>query len=725
MSTNSQLELSKVDDLDEMASKIEDYYRADTNVKSALSYNWERNHMFLDGKQWIIYDGDRGTGGQWKQLSVHSANEYIPRPVTNYVYDIYQTLKAYLVQHRPRSTVTPNTQLYRDKMGAKLATLVCETNWERIGEEKNYEYAASTGLVYGTVFKKDYWDLTTVSTVRVPRVEMQPVIDPQTGQVVGEEEREVLDENGDVVVDEMPLGDANTRVCEPYTISLDPLASDLHNTRWILESSIQPLEWIEEQFGREGDGYTGRFEEVKEETSLSGSMRRFYNLKTSSGVRAGQLQGAGGTSGVTDGIENTAVVKEYYERPSRKHPKGRLVVVANGIPLYGGPSPYSGPDLGDWHPFSEFRWEIVPGRFWGKSPLDDTTELNKHINSIDAAVILVRKTMAIPQKLIPKDSGIKPGEWTGRPGQEVYYRSTGGLPSTIEPTGVDAQVFQERSQKVEDMKNISGAIDILKGDRPPGVTAASALEMLYEVGTGKLKPCLDRWKQFIESSQKKQLKLISRMYREPRPEFIRMLHMKNKEIPSESIDRFIGADLYDNCNVKIEAGSNIPKLQSAEKAMLLQLAQIGSLDLQSPENKIEFNRRMGVVGFDSNQGIDVKRAEWENDLLEDSAENPDNRPVTLADEDHAVHKAVHMRRVKEPSFLSLPAAVQQGYMEHIAEHQMYEDMAKEQMMMEAAMSGQPMPPDQNGTTPEELQSAGKGVSSDVQETMLSSDVPKR
>lgn len=725
MSTNSQLELSKVDDLDEMASKIEDYYRADTNVKSALSYNWERNHMFLDGKQWIIYDGDRGTGGQWKQLSVHSANEYIPRPVTNYVYDIYQTLKAYLVQHRPRSTVTPNTQLYRDKMGAKLATLVCETNWERIGEEKNYEYAASTGLVYGTVFKKDYWDLTTVSTVRVPRVEMQPVIDPQTGQVVGEEEREVLDENGDVVVDEMPLGDANTRVCEPYTISLDPLASDLHNTRWILESSIQPLEWIEEQFGREGDGYTGRFEEVKEETSLSGSMRRFYNLKTSSGVRAGQLQGAGGTSGVTDGIENTAVVKEYYERPSRKHPKGRLVVVANGIPLYGGPSPYSGPDLGDWHPFSEFRWEIVPGRFWGKSPLDDTTELNKHINSIDAAVILVRKTMAIPQKLIPKDSGIKPGEWTGRPGQEVYYRSTGGLPSTIEPTGVDAQVFQERSQKVEDMKNISGAIDILKGDRPPGVTAASALEMLYEVGTGKLKPCLDRWKQFIESSQKKQLKLISRMYREPRPEFIRMLHMKNKEIPSESIDRFIGADLYDNCNVKIEAGSNIPKLQSAEKAMLLQLAQIGSLDLQSPENKIEFNRRMGVVGFDSNQGIDVKRAEWENDLLEDSAENPDNRPVTLADEDHAVHKAVHMRRVKEPSFLSLPSAVQQGYMEHIAEHQMYEDMAKEQMMMEAAMSGQPMPPDQNGTTPEELQSAGKGVSSDVQETMLSSDVPKR
>lgn len=721
---SSQLELAKVEDADELARRIEDYYRADSNVKSSLAYNWERNHLFLDGKQWIVYDGERGQGGQWRQLSVHRSNEYIPRPVTNYVFDIYQTLKAYLVQHRPRSTVTPNTQVYRDKMAAKIATLICETNWERMGEEKNYEYAASTGLVYGTVFKKDYWDMTTVSSVRVPRVEPQPVIDPQSGQVVGMEDREVRDENGDVVVDEIPLGDVNTAIIEPYRLSIDPMATDLHTARWVMESSIQPLEWIQEQFGREDEGFTGRIDEVKEETSLSGSMRRFYQLKNSSGVRGGLVQGATGAVGANEALENAAVVKEYYERPSRRHPKGRLVVVANGIPLYVGDSPYSGPDLGDWHPYSEFRWEVVPGRFWGKSPLDDTTEIQKHINSIDAAIILVRKTMAIPQKLIPKDSGVKPGEWTGRPGQEVYYRSTGGAPSTIEPAGVDAQVFQERAQKVEDLKNISGAIDILKGDRPPGVTAASALEMLYEVGTGKLKPCLDRWKQFIECSQKKQLKLISRMYREPRPEFIRMLHMKNKEVPAEAIDKFIGADLYDNCNVKIEAGSNIPKLQSAEKAMLLQLAQIGSLDLQSPENKIEFNRRMGVVGFDSGQNIDVKRAEWENDLLEDSAQNPDNHPVVLAEEDHQLHKMIHMKRVKEPSFLSLPAEVQQAYMSHIQEHDQYIQMAADQAAMEAAMGMPPSGP--AGPPPSEPpKSAGKGIPADMQQAMLTPDIPKR
>lgn len=717
MSQNN-LELSKIDDLEELARRIEDYYRADGNVKSALSYNWERNHLFLDGKQWVVYDGERGKGGQWRTLGVSRANEYIPRPVTNYIFDAYQTLKSYLTQHRPRSSITPNTQAYRDKMSAKLGNLVLEANWERLKEDRNYEYAAACALTYATIFKKDYWDLSTLSMAKVPRVEEQPVTDPATGQILGYQDKEVMDpETGETVFDEIPLGDVNTAIREPYCMALDPLASDLHNARWIMEYAIQPIEWIKEQFGREGEGYTGRVDEVKPEKSLSGSMRKFWDLKNSSGVKQG-----GGLQGATQGggeemIEDAAVVKEYYERPSRKFPKGRMVVIANTVTLYAGDSPYSGPEQGDWHPYSEFRWEIVPGRFWGRGPMDDATEIQKHINSIDACIILTRKTMAIPQKIVPIESGIKRGEWTGRPGQELHTRSTGAMPTTIPASGVDAQVFQERAQKVEDLKAITGAIDILKGDRPPGVTAASALEMLYEVGTGKLRPVLDRWKSFIESSQKKQLRMVSKMYREPRPEFIRLLHSRNKEIPVETINAFIGTDLNDNCNVVIEAGSNIPKLQSAEKALLLQLAQVGSLNLESPANKMEFNKRMGVLGFDNEVGPDIKRAEWENDLMENIMLSPDNTPVVLADELHEVHREVHLRRMKEPSFLTLPPEVQQAFMAHNAEHDEFIQMKAD---MDAAMG---MPPG-DGTPQVSTASQGPGLPQKLESKVIGADLPK-
>lgn len=711
---STDLDLSKVEteNSEELAKRIEGHYRSDSTTKSALSYHWERNHLYLDGKQWIVYDSQvGGTGGQWKTLQVSRANEYIPRPVTNYIYDIYQTLKSYLIQNQPRSTVIPNTQLYRDKQSAKIAELVVESNWERLKEEDNYEYAASCGITYGTVFKKDYWDTSSLMIAKVPKMVEQPKVDPATGQQIGTEQVEAVDpQTGEQLFDELPIGDVNTCVVEPYRIALDPLATTLHDCRWILEYSIQPLAWVREVYGKEAPGYTGLAEALEPEESLSGEMRRFYNLKTSSGTKNPGQPAVSGAQGTDSMIENAVVLKEYYERPSAANPRGRLIVVANSQTLYAGDSPYSGPELGDWHPYSEFRWEIVPGRFWGKSPLDDSTEIQKNVNSIDATIVLTRKTMAIPQKLIPTDSGIKPGEWTGRPGQEIRFRSTGQAPQTIPATGVDPQVFQERAQRVEDMKNISGAVDILKGDRPEGVTASSALELLFEVGTGKLRPSLNRWKRFIESSQKKQLKCVAKFYREPRPSFIQLLHSKNKELAPESISQFIGQDLYDNCNVRIEAGANVPKLQAAEKAQLLQMAQIGTLNLEDPENAMEFNHRLGVMGFDNKQTPDVKRAEWENDLLDNIGNSPDNKPVILVDDDHDVHKNIHTRRMKEPSFLSQPPEVIQAYQAHIMEHEQYSQMQRMQEQQEAMLTGQPPQPKQAAQN--QLTPAGKGVSQD-------------
>lgn len=707
--TNSAtFDLSEIDNdqPETLASRIETFYKKDSTPKSQLSFHWERNAMMLDGRQWLVFDGSVATGGLWKRLEVSRANEYIPRPVTNYLFDAYQTLKSYVIKNKPRSTVYPNTPLYRDKRAAKIGELCIDANWSRLHEQQNYEYAASCLVMYGTVFKKDYWDTSELVMAKVPRMTQVPKMDPATGQVVGQEEIQATDPaTGDPLFDSMPLGDCNTDVVEPFRIALDPLANDIHKIRWIMEYSIQPLSWIKEVYGKdpgENPGYTGQAEEVKEETQLQGSLKRFYQLKNSSGVKQRVEGTVSGGSG-EDHMSNSAVVKEYYERPSAKHPNGRLIVVANKICLYAGDSPYLGPELGDWHPYSECRWEIMPGRFWGKSPLDNAAEIQKQINSIDAVIVLTRKTMAIPQKLIPMSSGIPHGQWTGRPGQEIYYRDTGGQPpSVIPPVGVDATVFQERAQRIEDLKTITGAIDILKGDKPNGVTAASALELLYEVGTGKLFPILDRWKAFVENSQKKQLRIIAKFYKEPRPDFIRMLKSKNKELSDQDISQFIGTDLYDNCNVVVEAGSNITKLQAAKKQELREAAQAQVLNLQDPNNRIEYLTQMGITGFDGDVGPDTRRAEWENSLLDSSLESPDNIPIVLDWDIHQIHIAVLEQRMKEPSWMELPAQVQQAYMKHRQDHENMEQQQQQQQMLQAMASGQPpgQPPGQSPGQPQ-------------------------
>lgn len=732
-SSTANFDLSQIpnEDQDTLANRVESYYKKDTTAKNQLSYNWERNHLYLDGRQWIVFDGSTAAGGLWKRLETSRANEFIPRPTTNYLFDVYQTLKSYLIKTKPRSSVFPNTELYQDKMAAKIAELCLEANWSRLKEQPNYEYAATCLVTYGTVFKKDYWDTSELTMAKVPRMTQMPKMDPDSGAIVGMEEVQEQDpESGELMFDELPLGDVNTDVVEPYRIAVDPLANDIHKIRWIMEYAIQPLAWIQETFGKDpttNPGYTGRVEEVKEETSLSGSLKRFYQLKQSSGVKQ-RVEGAVALGSTEEHISNSAVLKEYYERPSRNFPKGRMVVIANGICLYAGDSPYSGPELGDWHPYSECRWELVPGRFWGKSPLDNASEIQKQINAIDSVIILTRKTSAIPQKLIPMSAGLTHGQWTGRPGQQIFYRDTGGLPPSVIPaSGVDPTVFQERAQRVEDMKTITGAIDILKGDRPEGITAASAIEMLYEVGMGKLFPVLDRWKSFVENSQKKQLRIISRYYKEPRPDFIRLIKQKNKELSDQAISQFIGTDLYDNCNVVVEAGSNITKLMAARKQELREAAATGVLDLTQPANRVEYLQQMGISGFDADISPDQKKQEWENSILDDPKNNPNNLPVVLEWDNDAIHIAVLEKRMKEPAWLELPFQSQQAYMAHWQKHNTAIQQKNQLAMMQSLAMGIPpggAPPAQGTQMPQPMahNPSGGGHPTSKVQNALNSDI---
>lgn len=722
----SQFDLSVVpnEDLDALADKIEKYYRMDSTQKVQLAYNWQRNHLMLDGLQWLVYDSSAATGGLWKRLEVSRQNEYIPRPTTNLLFDVYQTLKSYLIKTKPRSEVHPNTELYQDKMAAKIGTLCLEANWAKLKEQQNWEYFAACLVTYGTCFKKSYWDTSELVMSKVPRMTQIPKADPNTGLVVGMEEVQATDPTtGEPLFDTIPLGDVNTDVVEPYRICLDPLASDIHKIRWIMEYSIQPLAWIKEIYGRDpatNPGFTGLAEEVEEEENLQGSLKRFYQLKNSSGLK-NRIEGGTSLGSTEESLTNSAVVKEYYERPSRQFPNGRMVVVANGKTLYAGDSPYTGSELGDWHPYSECRWELVPGRFWGKSALDAAAELQKRLNSIDSVIVLTRKTSAIPQKLIPLSSGIAPGTWTGRPGQEIPYRDSGGnKPELLPSMEVGQSVFVERKQVAEDMKTITGAIDILKGDRPDGITAASALEMLYEVGMGKLFPILDRFKAAVENDQKKQLKIIAKFYREPRPDFIRLLQQKNKELSATAISKFIGSDLYDNCNVVVEAGSNVTKLQAAKKQELREAAMSGVLNLADPRNRRKYLEDMGIQGYDSDIGPDQKRQEWENSILDDTQNNPNNKPVVLDWDNHAVHLQVLEQRMKEPSWMELPFETQQAYMQHRMEHEQKMQQAMQMQMMQAMAMGQPPagpPPNAAPPPPMKSQPKGKGNPKSVNEAL--------
>jgi len=193
----------------------------------------------------------------------------------------------------------------------------------------------------------------------------------------------------------------------------------------------------------------------------------------------------------------------------------------------------------------------------------------------------------------------------------------------------------------------------------------------------------------------------------------------NSELTSDQIKNFLGKDLYDNCNVIIDPASAVPKMKAAEQAKLMELAQSGVLNLQDPANRSEFLERMDIIGFDSGYGKDAKRADYENDMLDELALNPNSpKPVVMDVDNHDIHLAVHGDREKEPSFQELPFEVQQQYAMHRQQHEQLKAQAEQMQMMQAAMTaqmtGQPPQAPQQAPNPMEQQERlrkGSGITS--------------
>ena len=82
-------------------------------------------------------------------------------------------------------------------------------------------------------------------------------------------------------------------------------------------------------------------------------------------------------------VKNYAIVKEYYERPCRRYPQGRYIVVANKKTLYVGTLPYKIGNDGEFDfPFVKIVSIYSTGCFWGKSVVERCIPIQRRYNAL-------------------------------------------------------------------------------------------------------------------------------------------------------------------------------------------------------------------------------------------------------------------------------------------------------------------------------------------------------
>lgn len=166
---------------------------------------------------------------------------------------------------------------------------------------------------------------------------------------------------------------------------------------------------------------------------------------------------------------------EYVQR--LKYPQGRKICVAGGVLLDDGPIPY---DDGLF-PFIRFPNYILPREYHGISDVEQLESPQKIFNKLVSFALDVLTLMGNPVWLNPTSSGVDSDNLFNRPGLTIDYDGE-RPPQRVEGVQLQPYVLQMIDRMKSWFDDISGNLEVSRGAKPEGVTAASAINSLQEAG---------------------------------------------------------------------------------------------------------------------------------------------------------------------------------------------------------------------------------------------------
>lgn len=351
----------------------------------------------------------------------------------NKILPTLQRRTARLCKNLPRFEVRPDdgTQEARDRARNEEQILEFYFDKERIPEKR---IQLTMGLQQcGHYYLKVGWDANKGEFLQ----------DPETGEMMQE-------------------GDLSVEVFSAFECFPDPLAKTLDDCKKFTTAKVRKLDYFKTHYPERGHL-------VKEEGA--------WLLSVQYEARINTLAGLGPTSsGIANQIEGCAIELCHYEEPSNKHPKGRLIVTANGVLLKESELP-----AGEI-PFAKFDDVIVAGKYFSEAvcthlrPIQD--QYNRTISSRAAWV----NRCAHGKYIAAKGHGIIQEGFNDQSGEIVEYDPLPGVPEphAIQVPVIPSYMYEEEDKLNQNFYDISGEGDISRGVLPAAGIPAIGMQLLLE-----------------------------------------------------------------------------------------------------------------------------------------------------------------------------------------------------------------------------------------------------
>jgi hypothetical protein len=619
--------------------------------------DWMLNRAFFSGLQWVMY-----AGGRVARPKIDPRRQLV---TDNRITPIITSRVSRKTKNRPMFSATPQGADDKAIDAARVGERVLENDWVEQRLQSKLFAALLWADICANGFLKIYWDSTKGAKSQFLAGPEGPITNPATGTPVKPDEMDSLPPElladpavmENIKVDEVAQGDICVEVMSVFEIFPDPLATSMDDVEWMIEEKVRSVEYCRRRYPTAFNGEA--FEPVPDSDIPSGIAEGW--------VGGGQIFG-----------DNTASyrgvkVKEYWCKPNSEHPNGWWAVWANDT-LLRSEEPF------DSMPYIKFDSVRVPGRFWSHAVTTDLRGPQQDLNTIRTQIKENARRLGNPALMKSRQANVR---YEGAPGEIIEYDSTvqDPAPSYLEPPSIPVYVENEIQRIEKSMEEISGMHEVSRATVPPGVTAASAINLLQEADETRLGPEIQQMEQALADLGTKILKLRAQYNNDQR------LMKIAGEDGNWDIFAFKGEMLGDEPRVEVQAGSAMPRSKAAKQAAMTEvLALMLQYGVQIDErNMRKFLKDYEVGGLDrlfEGFSEDAKQVNRENRQLIEGSVVPIN-----AYDNHDFHISEHTEFQKSHRYHYLPDNIKALFDLHVSEHRRYQvDQVNQQVqndMMEA------------------------------------------
>jgi hypothetical protein len=540
----------------------------------AMEEVWLKNMAYYSGQQHFYIEGGR----------IWDATPQMPEHKVLYRVNLTRSAclraAAKILNVHPKFRAIPATDSIKDRNIAEVSERVFRHQLDT----NDWDYLVSLlgtmwAQIAGSAFYKVWFDPLIGETDRFY------YDDPKQKNVIPQamlDAAEMAQKDRDGLFEDFSKGDVRIEVATPFAVFHDWTSRDksVAGCQWMGERHFIDIDLAAERFNRDPSDFqaeettTGLIQYEEAIAFMTSNM----NVAPFSWTTPQDKRG------------KRCMMVELWERPSRKHKKGRRVVMVGKRIVIDGDNPYAGDRTKVSHlPYVKQDWTPHPGRFWGSSLVEDLTSPQHHLNDARGCLLEFLRIFGRPATFVGTNSGIDPTTMTIEPGgvyavneisKGVTHAPTPQLPPDVTNVGSICQsdLLAIASQSEVDGQKLPGQIRSGAGlqamqeqrDMALSVSSAQALRATRDVGRISL--------------------TLGQMFYDQK----RTLRYLEDEDQWQYLD-YAGADLTNDLVIVGEA--SILDTTASRKAQIMDAVQVGALQpAQNPEDREIF---LAAMKFDS------------------------------------------------------------------------------------------------------------------------------